>query len=127
MASRYFYFAARMRFHYAFSRGWERREFRLGPDRPAHQFAAAVGAARTGQAVPHTVHTESALERADHRVARIWRQVLVAALAIRLQHQHLKSPPTRVGLLPSRAGLHGSLKSALRLAKFLFRHLIAGP
>ena len=55
-----------------------------------HQFAAAIGA--------NTVHgdgaigTESALERAHHRLARRWRKILVATFAIGTQLKH-ETPP----------------------------------
>ena len=54
-----------------------------------HQLAAAVGAAAAGQAGGGAVGAEGALEGADQGVRRVRRQVLVAALAIGSELEHL--------------------------------------
>ena len=62
-------------------------ELRGRPDRPAHQLAAAVGAA----AVEHGVRAgaaEGALEGADARVGGIRGQIAVATLATGPQLEH---------------------------------------
>ena len=57
------------------------------PDGPRREVAAAVGAAPS-ELVLNAIAAECALEGADHRVRRIGRQILVAALAIGAQFKH---------------------------------------
>src|SRR5215204_5221235 len=59
-----------------------------GPNRAAHQFAAAVRAPSAGQPIGRARRTEGAFERADQRVRRVWRQVPVAAFAVGSERQH---------------------------------------
>jgi hypothetical protein len=77
----------------------DRRSRELGqllgrPDRAAHQLAAAVRAPAFERDLGARA-AERALERADHRVRRIRRQVAVAALAARsqLQREPIPSSP----------------------------------
>lgn len=71
-----------------------RRVFRQAirrTDRPAHEFAAAVGT-DAGEAIARAGRAERALVGADHRLARFRRQVPVAALAVGPQFQHGRAP-----------------------------------
>src|SRR5262245_3658375 len=77
--------AARIRLRQPLRRGRIPGEHGRGPDGAAYQLAAAVGAAATRQAVRRAVGAEGALERADQGILRFGRQILVAALAVRLE------------------------------------------
>jgi hypothetical protein len=68
-------------------------ELALRADRASDQFAAAVGA-HTLQHAGRAAAAEGALERADHGLGGIRRQVPVAALAIRSKLKH-RVPPWR--------------------------------
>src|SRR5439155_22306930 len=65
----------------------ELRELVGGPARPRHQLAAAVRA-RAPEHRRRARPAERALERADHGVGRVRRQIAITALAARAQLQH---------------------------------------
>ena len=69
-----------------------------GAHRTPHELTAAVGTTTAGQPLSCAVTAEGALERADQRVARIWRQILVAAFAIGPELQHRSISPSQVGI-----------------------------
>src|ERR1700750_1360444 len=78
---------AAVRLEHALARGREKRQLRCRPDRPLQCSAAALRAAALEDAVRARA-AEGAFERTNHRVARIRRQVDVAAFAARLEQQH---------------------------------------
>src|SRR5215472_4942024 len=80
--------AARVRLQDALARSWVFDQHGRRPHRPAHELTTAVWTAPAGQAIGHAVGTEGALEGANHGVARVRRQVLVAALAVGLEFEH---------------------------------------
>ena len=80
--------AARVRFQYALRRSWVFDEHCRRPHRPTHELTSAVWTAPAGQASGHAVGAEGALESAYHGIARVRRQVLVAALAVGLEFEH---------------------------------------
>lgn len=71
-------------------RGRVRLQGAQWPDRAALQVAATVGAGPP-QAGLHAPRAPGALEGADHRLRRFWRQVDVAALTVRSQFKHALS------------------------------------
>lgn len=76
---------------HTFRRGGKTGELHRRAHGAAHQFATAIGTAPTRQTVASAVDAERALERAHQRLGRVGRQILVTALAVRLQGQHLNS------------------------------------
>src|SRR5712664_2503941 len=85
------YVPAAAGFQHPFAGRWIPGELALRPDRASDQFAAAVGA-HTLQHSDRAAAAERALERADHGLGGVRRQVLVAALAIRSKLKH-RAPP----------------------------------
>src|SRR5262245_29413026 len=78
---------AAFRLQHALCRGWEFCELVGRADGAAHQFAAAIGTFPF-QHLLGAILAVGAFERAHHRVARLGRQVAIAAFAVRSQRQH---------------------------------------
>src|SRR6218665_1788156 len=74
-------------FQHALCRGRKFIELGCWPDRPAHQFATAIGAAAI-EHVFHAIEAEGAFEAADHRLAAAARQILLPAFAIGSKLKH---------------------------------------
>src|SRR5690348_2206880 len=84
------------------------------PDRPAHQFAGAIGTTPAEHSFG-ALAAKRALVRAHPRVERMGRQIPVAAFAIRPQFQHPGAiPMVPIPAHPAREGWHWRAAFAMR-------------
>src|SRR5262245_10883814 len=80
--------AALVRFQDALGGGRELRQLGLWPHRTAHQLPTAIGTTPARQALVRTGGAERAFERADERVRRCSRQILVATFTVGSELEH---------------------------------------
>jgi hypothetical protein len=81
--------ASSVRLHHPGRRRWKLRQLTCRPDWAFDEFAATVWALPAGQTVAHAIRAKRTFERADPRVGRIRRKILVAAFTIRAQRKHV--------------------------------------
>src|ERR1700728_1018491 len=77
-----------LRLEYAHARRWKSLQFVCRPDRTRLKPAATVRTAST-QPRLDAVTAERAFKATNHRVGRMWREILVAAFAVRPKLKHL--------------------------------------